>query len=65
MASSIKGTTNETLEFATMLVKDAFKFCKKSGLDVEVIATAMILLRENPKFTIEYALWQAIQDWDV
>ena len=46
-------------------VSETFKFCKQSGLDVEVIATALILLKENPKYDIEFCLWQAMQDWDI
>jgi K+ transporter len=65
MASSIKGTCNESLVDVTRNVKDAFGFCKESGLEIEVMATAFILLKENPTFDIEYAIWQALQDWDV
>jgi hypothetical protein len=65
MASSIKGTTEESLTDVVDNVKDVFKFCEESGLTIEVIATALIILKENPKYQIEYALHAAMQDWDI
>ena len=63
--TSIAGTTNEKLNDVIINIKDTFKFCEESGLTIEVMATAMILLKENPNYNIEYIIWEAMKDWDI
>jgi hypothetical protein len=65
MASSIKGTTNESLLETMDNVSAALKIAGKYDMDVEVIATAMIFLKENPDASIETALNAGLGDWDV
>jgi len=65
MASSIKGTSGESLADVVRNVNDTLKAAGKFGLEVETIATALLFLKENPTMTIEYALHVGLQDWDV
>ena len=65
MASSIKGTSGESLINVGRNVDDTLKSARRYGLEVEVISTALIFLKENPTMQIEYALHVALQDWDV
>ena len=65
MASSIKGTSGESLVDVVEKVKGIFDITEESGLIIEVMATALIFLKENPTMTIEYALHVGLQDWDV
>jgi len=65
MASNIKGTTNESLLETMDNVSTALKIAGKYDMEVEVIATAMIFLKENPDASIETALNAGLGDWDV
>jgi hypothetical protein len=49
----------------TTLVSGAFHQSAPYGLEVEVIATALIYLQEHPESTIENALRIGLNDWDV
>jgi hypothetical protein len=46
-------------------VSTALKIAGKYDMEVEVIATAMIFLKENPDASIETALNAGLGDWDV
>jgi hypothetical protein len=65
MASSIKGTTEEKLGETVKNVGNVLILAEEFGLQGEVIATAMIYLKENPGATIEEALQVGLQDWDI
>jgi hypothetical protein len=65
MASNIKGTTNESLLETMANVSTALNVAGKYDMEVEVIATAMIFLKENPDASIETALNAGLGDWDV
>ena len=63
MASSINGTSKESLADT---VENVYQTVVKAGqLEIEVIATAMIYLKENPEASIEDALNVGLNDWDV
>lgn len=65
MASSIRGTSGEDL--AEIVDKVMFVLCKAShyDLEAEVVATAMVYLKENPDASIETALSVGLSDWDI
>jgi hypothetical protein len=65
MASSIKGTTDESLDVTVSDVAFVLKIAKKSGLEAEVIATALMYLKENHEVTIARALYVGMSDWDL
>ena len=65
MASSVKGTSGESLEDTINYVKIALSAAEKYHLEIEVIATAMIFLKENPKLSIITALAVGMADWDI
>ena len=65
MASSIKGTSGESLSDTISYVNLALSAAKKYHLEIEVIATAMILLKQDPKLSIVTALAIGMADWDV
>ena len=65
MASSIKGTSGESLDHVINYVNDVLVVAGKYDLEVEVIATAMIYLKENPEASISDALSTGLSDWDV
>jgi hypothetical protein len=61
MATSIKGNLTETMD----AVANTLKFAGEHGLETEVIATAMLFLKENPDAEINEALNVGLSDWDV
>ena len=61
MATSTKGNITETMDD----VAQTMKFASEHGLETEVIATAMLFLKENPEATINEALHVGLNDWDV
>ena len=65
MASSIKGTTKETLSNTITDVAEAFMRARTYGLEIEVFTTALLFLKENPESTVEKALQVGLGDWDV
>jgi phage protein D len=65
MASSIKGTTDESLDVTVSDVAFVLKIAEKSGMEAEVLATALIYLKENPQTTIGRALYVGMSDWDL
>lgn len=65
MASSLKGTSNEDLPRVIERVQTTLNESGKSGLQSEVIATAMIYLKENPEVSIQEALYIGLVDWDI
>lgn len=65
MASSLKGTSNEDLQRVIERVQTTLIESSKSVLQNEVIATAMIYLKENPEVSIQEALYIGLVDWDI
>lgn len=65
MASSIKGISGEFLSETMDNVKMALAIAGERKLEIEVIATAMIYLKENPEASINEALEVGLSDWDV
>ena len=65
MPSSLNGTSGETLTNVMDNVAGALNYAKPHGLECEVIAVAMIFLKENPKASIEEALVAGLGDWDI
>ena len=61
MATSTKGNITETMDD----VAQALKFAGEYGLETEVVATAMLFLKENPEATINEALHVGLSDWDI
>lgn len=65
MASSLKSTTKESLSETSENVMYCLQAASKYGLEVEVIATAMVYIKENPDKSIEDALNVGLSDWDI
>lgn len=63
MASSINGT-HSTVD-VMKLITGVLQATDQYGLQVEVLATAFIYLKENPEASIEEALNVGLGDWDV
>lgn len=64
MASSIEGTKLDSAKLIG-IIHTVLLNAADYGLEAEVVATAMIYLKENPKATIEEALEVGLQDWDI
>jgi len=47
------------------LVKNALDRASKYNLQVEVMASIMYELKENPDITIAQAIDEALHDWDI
>lgn len=65
MASSLTGTSGESLTEAVLNASEALDQAKKHDLEAEVVATAMIWLKENPDKSIFQALEVGMGDWDL
>jgi len=65
MATSIKGTSREDLATVIESVSAAMDDAIQYNLVAEVIATAMIYLKENPNASIDEALDAGLSDWDI
>jgi len=65
MPSSLNGTSGETLTNVMDHVAGALNLAKPHGLECEVIAVAMLFLKENPEATVEQALEAGLGDWDI
>lgn len=67
MASSIKGTSGEDLSKVVQMIANVLldDDVRHFGLAPEVIATAMVFLKENPSATIQEALTVGFTDWDL
>lgn len=63
MATSIRGDSGESLENVVGLVYDVI--CNSQNLPSEVLATALIYLKENPEVSIAYAINVGLGDWDI
>jgi hypothetical protein len=67
MPSSIKGTTDESLQDVVSAVgrvlvdEDVLHY----GLEAEVLGTALLYLKENPNATIGEALAAGFYEWDL
>jgi hypothetical protein len=64
MASSIMGS-KESLTEVIPLVHEMLNRVAPYGLEVEVIATALIYLQDHPESTIENAIIIGLNDWDI
>ena len=58
-------TEKESLSDIFKLVKSAMNEAANHGLQVEVMASAMKMLKDNPEMEISRALVHALNDWDV
>ena len=47
------------------LVGDALAEARPYGLEIEVMASAMQMLKKNPEMEISVALQNALTDWDI
>ena len=54
-----------TEDYIAKLVKNALDRASKYNLQVEVMASAMYELKENPDITIAQAIDEALHDWDL
>jgi hypothetical protein len=66
MPSDLKGTYKK--EHTEQIVRDvaiALKLAANYKMEVEVMFTAMVFLKENPKATIHDALKAGLTDWDL
>lgn len=61
MPTSTKGNITKTMD----AVANTLKFAGEYHLEVEVIASAMLYLKENPEVSINEALNAGLGDWDV
>jgi len=50
---------------AIELVAEAFDKAKEHDMECEVMATALVFLKDNPEKSIEEALFAGLIDWDV
>ena len=66
MASSLHGTyTAETTDQVIHDVSKAVQLASNFGMEIEVLHTALLFLKENPNATIHDALKAGLMDWDL
>lgn len=67
MATSIRGTTDESLKDVIQAVGNVLSDddVKHFGLEAEILGTALLFLKENPNKTIATALAVGLADWDI
>ena len=65
MTEKLHQSTRTKISDAIELVAEAFDKAKEHDLECEVMATALVFLKDNPDRSIEEALAAGLEDWDV